>query len=138
VFGNAVTCLNRAIASRVLRGFDLSERWVEESEQLLRRMKELSSKEKRDRLEIVSSILFSLDILERSLYGWRLWVRNLSLMTQFTTDELTEIGVALEKQIQPLVEYDIEASKKWMEKFPRVQAVPRRMREEEGRDMYVV
>ena len=138
MFGNAVTCLNRAIASRVLRGFDLSERWVEESEQLLRRMKELSSKEKRDRLEIVSSILFSLDILERSLYGWRLWVRNLSLMTQFTTDELTEIGVALEKQIQPLVEYDIEASKKWMEKFPRVQAVPRRMREEEGRDMYVV
>jgi len=36
------------------------------------------------------------------------------------------------------IEYDIEASKKWKDKFPQVRVVPRRMREEEeGRGMYV-
>lgn len=115
----------------------MSERWVEESEQLLRRMKELSSKEKRDRLEIVSSILFSLDILERSLYGWRLWVRNLSMMTQFTVDELMEIENTLEKQIQTFVEYDIEASQKWRDKLPQIRMIPKKPGEEENRGMYV-
>ena len=117
----------------------MSEGWVQESEELLRRMKELSSKEKRDRLEIVNSVLFSLDLLERSLHGWRLWVRNLSLMSQFTAEELEEIESALEKHIQAFIEYDIEASKKWREKFPQVQMLPRRPREEEGEGpgMYV-
>ncbi len=45
---------------------------------------------------------------------------------------------SLEKQIQPIIEYDIEMSKKWMEKFPRSQVVPRRMGEDEGRGKYVV
>jgi len=115
----------------------LSERWIQESEELLRRMKELSSKEKRDRLEIVNSMLFIFDILERSLHGWRVWVRNLSLMSQFTLEELAELEMALEKQIQPFIEYDIEASKRWMDKFPQVPVVRRRVGEEEGRGMYV-
>jgi len=115
----------------------MSERWIEESEQLLRRMKELSSKEKRDRLEVVSSMLFTLDILERSLHGWRVWITNLSFMSQFTLEELVEMEMALEKQIHPFIEYDIEASKKWMDKFPQIRVVPGGMREEEGRGMYV-
>ena len=116
----------------------MSDRWVEESEQLLKRMKALSAKEERDRLEVVGSMLFILDVMERSLNGWRQWIRNLSLMSQFTLEELVEIQRSLEKQIQPFIEYDIEASKKWMEKFPIVQAGSRRMREEEGHSMYVV
>ncbi len=118
----------------------MSDRWIDESEQLLRRMKELSSKGKRDRLEIVNAILFNLDMLERSLRGWRLWVRNLSLMSQFKAEELEEIEIALEKQIQTFIEYDIEASKKWKEKFPQMRIVPRREQEEDesrGRSMYV-
>ncbi len=116
----------------------MSERWVDESEQLLKRMKELSSKDQRDRLEIVNSILFDLDLLERSLHGWKLWVRNLFLMSQFTSTELEDIENSLEKQIQVFIEYDIEASKKWREKFPQPQLIPRRDRdEEEGHGMYV-
>jgi hypothetical protein len=42
-----------------------------ESDELLRRMKVLYSKEKGDRLKIVGSILFALDLLERSLNGWK-------------------------------------------------------------------
>ena len=116
----------------------MSDRWVEESEQLLKRMKALSAKEERDRLEVVGSMLFILDVMERSLNGWRQWIRNLSLMSQFTLEELVEIQRSLEKQIQPFIEYDIEASKKWMKKFAKIQVVPRRMREEEGRNMSVV
>ena len=137
MFENAVTCLNLANASHILSGFDLSDVWVEESEHLLKRMKVLSAKEERDRLEVVSSILFTLDVMERSLNGWRIWISNLSVMSQYTLEELAEMQRSLEKQIQPLIEYDIEASKKWMKKFPRVQVVLRRMGEEEGRDRYV-
>ena len=122
----------------MLSRFDLSDRWVEESEHLLRRMKALAAKEERDRLEVVGSMCFILEVMERSLNGWKQWISNLSLMSQYTLEELVEMQRSLEKQIQPLIEYDIEASKKWMEKFPRVQAVPSRMREEEGRDKYVV
>ncbi len=117
----------------------LSERWIGESEQLLRRMKELSSKEKRDRLEVINSLLFTLNILERSIQGWRAWIGNLSVMSQFTLDELTEIEQALEKQTQVIIEYDVEATKKWMDKFPHIH-VPQRETEEEGREghgMYV-
>ena len=55
----------------------------------------MSSKEKRDRLDVVNSMLFTLNILERSLNGWRLWIRNLSLMSRFTLEELSEMLTAL-------------------------------------------
>jgi hypothetical protein len=116
----------------------LSDRWIEESELLLERMKKLSSKEKRDRLEIINSILLNLDILERSLRGWKVWVKNLSLMSHFTGEELKEIETSLEKQIQPFIEYDIEATRKWQSKFPQIQIVPRRTEQKEKtRGMYV-
>lgn len=119
-------------------GCELSERWIEESEQLLKRMSELSSKEKRDRLETINSILFILNILERSMEGWKLWVGNLSLMSQFTLEELEEIEASLKRQAQSFIEYDIEATKKWTDKFPHDRMVRRQRRgEEEGRGIYV-
>jgi len=114
----------------------LSERWIKESEQLLKKMKEYSSKGKKDRLEIVNSILLSLNLMERSLQGWKLWIRNLSLMSQFTLEELKEIEKALGKQIQPFIEYDIEATKKWKDKLPKIRVSPKRRRQE-NRGMYV-
>ena len=114
----------------------MSERWIKESEQLLRRMRELSSKEKKDRLETINSISFALNILERSLRGWRFWVGNLSLMSKFTLEELAEIEEALHKQTQPFIEYDVEVTKRWMEKHPQIPFPPRRRREEETRGMY--
>jgi hypothetical protein len=96
----------------------LSERWIKESTQLLEKMKDLTSKEKRDRLEIINSLLFSLNILDRSVHGWRNWIRNLSLMAQFTVEDLIEIEKALHKQIQYFLEYDIETTKRWKDKMP--------------------
>lgn len=70
--------------------------------------------------------------------GWKLWVRNLSLMSKFGLEELSEIEKALEKQIRPFVEYDIEATKKWKDKFPRIQVISKRKRKKAGvQGMYV-
>ena len=97
----------------------MSERWVRSSEQILKRMKEVASKKDRDRLEIINSTLFSLNALERSINGWKTWIRNLSLMSRFTSEELEEIDKALHKQAESIILYDLEATKKWKDKFPR-------------------
>ena len=97
----------------------------------------LSSKEKKDRLEIINSILFALNILGRSLRGWRFWVGNLSLMSKFTLEELAEIEEALHKQIQPFVEYDVKVTKRWKNKYPQIPFPSRRRRGEETQGMYV-
>lgn len=116
----------------------MSERWVTESEALLRRMDALSSKEKRDRLEVINSILLSLNVLERSLGGWRFWVRNLSLMAHFSLEELAEIERTLEKHVRPFIEYDIEATERWKDKFPRIKVPrPKRRGGNETRGIYI-
>ena len=119
----------------------MSERWVKESEQLLKKMNELSSKAEKDRLETINSIIFALNVLERSIYGWKLWVGNLSLMSEFTSEELVEIEQSLKQQIQPFVEYDMMATQKWIDKLPPVPkkfSRPKRMGERaETQGMYV-
>jgi len=109
---------------------------MKESEQLLRRMKDLSSKEEKDRLEIINSLFFNLNVLERSLHGWRQWVQDLSFISKFSLEELMEMEESLEKLIQPFVKYDIDATQKWSKKFPQVQ-VNQRRREAENQGMYV-
>jgi len=97
----------------------LSERWIKGSEQLLKLMKELTSKKERDRLEVINSIILSLNGLERSVHGWRSWIRNLSIMSQFSLEELKGIDETLQKQVEPIIKYDMEATKRWEDKFPR-------------------
>ncbi len=109
----------------------MSERWVTESKELLKRMTMLSSKEEKDRLEAVNSILLSLNVLERSLGGWKFWVRNLSLMSHFSLKELTDIEGTLQRHVRPFIEYDIEATERWKDKFP--QEPPREKPEGKGK-----
>ena len=109
----------------------MSERWVTESKELLKRMTMLSSKEEKDRLEAVNSILLSLNVLERSLGGWKFWVRNLSLMSHFSLKELTDIEGTLQRHVRPFIEYDIEATERWKDKFP--QELPREKSEGKGK-----
>ncbi|UCH01670.1 MAG: DUF2153 family protein [Candidatus Bathyarchaeota archaeon] len=95
------------------------------------RMKKLSSKAKKDRLEIISSILFALEILERSVYGWKSWISNLSLMSHFTLEELVEIDNTLEKLVRPFIENDIKVAQKWIDKFPQIKIIPKRKQKED-------
>ena len=99
---------------------NLSERWIKESEALLKMMKGLSSKKQRDRLEVINSILFSLNAMERSIQGWRTWIRNLSIMSQFSLDELKEIDTTIQYQAEKIVDFDITSTKRWKDKFPRM------------------
>lgn len=116
----------------------MSERWIKECERLLKGMKESTSKKDRDRLEIINSILFTLNALERSVIGWKSWIRNLSIMSRFTVEELEEIDEALRKQVETVIEYDIEATKRWKDKFPIIRIARRRVRErEETQGLYV-
>lgn len=106
----------------------MSERWINESELLLKGMKELSSKIDRDRLEIINSVLFILHTLERSIGGWKRWIENLSLMSNFSLEELKEIEEALQKQAVTIIHYDIDATKRWSNKFPQINIVKRKTR----------
>ena len=116
----------------------MSERWIKESEQLLKGMKKLTSKKERDRLEVINSILLSLNALERSVRGWKAWIRNLSIMSKFSLEELRGMDEALQKKAETIIEYDIETTKRWKDKIPQIRIARRRTRErEETRGMYV-
>jgi len=49
----------------------LTERWIGQSENLLKTIEKLSTKKERDRLEIISSMILALNALDRSVHGWR-------------------------------------------------------------------
>ena len=119
----------------------MSERWIKERERLLKGMKELTSKKERDRLEIINSLLLTLNALERSVLGWRSWIGNLSIMSKFSLEELKEIDEALYKQAETVIEYDIEATKRWKDKIPPSRIARRRIgrigEREETRGIYV-
>jgi len=110
----------------------LSERWIKESEGLLKLMKELTSKKERDRLEVINSMLLSLNALERSVRGWRTWIRNLSIMSKFSLEELKGIDATLQKQAETIVEYDMESTERWTDKFPQMRIPPRTRERERG------
>ena len=112
----------------------MSERWIKESEQLLKGMKELTSKKERDRLEVINSILLTLNALERSVVGWRSWVENLFTMSKFSLEELNEIDETLQKQTETIIQYDIKATKRLKDKFPRI---PQRRTRERVRGIYI-
>jgi hypothetical protein len=117
----------------------LSDRWITQSEKLLKAMEELSSKKGRDRLEIVNSMILALNTLDRSIHGWRSWVQSLRLMSKFTEEDLREMEEGLMRRIRAFVEYDIEVTKRHREKLPRI-TVSRGRREEgseTGRGIYV-
>ncbi len=101
-------------------------------------MDALSSKEEKDRLEVINSILLALNVLERSLGGWKYWVRNLSLMSHFSLEELADIEGVLERHVRPFIEYDIEATERWKDKFPQVKVSREKGKEErETQGIYV-
>ncbi|MCJ7632074.1 hypothetical protein MUP77_06725 [Candidatus Bathyarchaeota archaeon] len=62
----------------------MAERWVAKSQELFKTLTELASKKEEDRLEKVSTMIFSLNSIDKSLHGWRSWIQNLSFMSKFT------------------------------------------------------
>jgi hypothetical protein len=119
----------------------MSERWNKGNQQILDMMEKFASEEGKDRLKVVNSILFSLNALERSIRGWKSWAGNINIMSRFDLGELQEIDEVLRQQAKTIIEYDVEATDRWKDKFPSVRLTLQRRegREpQEGREgMYV-
>ncbi|UCH37277.1 MAG: DUF2153 family protein [Candidatus Bathyarchaeota archaeon] len=106
----------------------MSQKWIGESEQLLKMIEKLQGKADRDRLEVINTMLFTLSALDRSAKGWRRWIQNLGFMARFSVDELIEMEQELVKCIQPFIQYDIEVTKKHEAKMPQIRFRDRRRR----------
>jgi len=94
----------------------LSERWIRLSEKTLDQIKRLEEAKERDRLELVSSILFLLSALQNSVFGWLQWANNPSIMARFTQEDLEKMNKKLSEFTRSFIEYDIEATKLGAEK----------------------
>ena len=101
----------------------MAERWINESRQLLKALEELASKKSGDRLELVNEMLFAINTIDRSIHGWRTWIQNLQVMSTFSEDELREMRGGLVKGAQSFIEFDVQVSEKYREKFPGAPAV---------------
>ena len=109
----------------------MAERWVSQSRELLKALEELASKKGEDRLELVNSMIFTLNTIDRSIQGWRSWIQNLQLMSKFTEEELRDMKEGLIKGARDFIEYDIQVSEEHREKIPGI--VVARRPGEEGR-----
>jgi len=89
----------------------LSERWIQVSEKILEQIKHLEEAKERDRLELVRSIRFMLNTLQRSWLGWTQWVNNPDIMTRFTQEDLEKMNKKLSEFTRSFIEYDLEATK---------------------------
>jgi hypothetical protein len=70
----------------------MSEKWIRESETIIKRLGDMKAIEARDRLELVRSTRFALTSLVRSLNGWIQWKNNPERASRFNLEELEEIN----------------------------------------------
>ena len=109
----------------------LTDRWINQSEKLLKTLENLSAKKARDRLEVVNSMIFALNALERSVHGWKSWILNLPLMSRFTEGELKAMEEGLRKRIQTFINYDVEITKRHKDKIPHITVISQKKKERE-------
>lgn len=89
----------------------MSKTWIQVSEKILSQLKNSEATKKKDRLEYVRTIRFTLSALQRSLLGWIQWVNNPDIMTRFTQEDLESIDKKLSDFARTFIEYDLETTK---------------------------
>jgi hypothetical protein len=82
------------------------EHWIHQSETILKKIETFLEQKPKDRLERITEILFTLNVLDMSLHGWRGWIQNLNFMSHFSDEDA-------------FVEYDIEITTKHQAKIPQ-------------------
>lgn len=103
----------------------MTERWIEQSQELLKALEEFAEK-KEDRLELVNSMIFALNIIDRSIHGWRSWIHNLQLMARFSEKELKEMKEGLFEKAVEFIRYDIQITERHKGKIPRIETIGRK------------
>ena len=86
----------------------MSEGWIQVSERILEQLKHTKNTEDKDRLELVKSLGFILNVLQRSLFGWTQWVNNPEIMTIFSEKDLKTMTETLSEFTRSFVKYDME------------------------------
>ena len=89
----------------------MSERWIQVSERILEKLKNLEKTKDKDRLEHVRSLSIILNILQRSLIGWMQWVNNPDIMSIFSQEDLENMTKKLSDFTCLFVKYDLEVTR---------------------------
>jgi len=109
----------------------LSDQWIHQNEIILKTMEKYASKQDRDRLELINSMLFSLHALNQSVHGWQKWIHNLSFMSKFSINELQEMEAGLISTVRTFIEYDLDVTKRHENKIPQIR---RRVEDKKDKD----
>jgi len=115
----------------------LSERWIQVSEKILEQIKHLKEAKERDRLELVRSIRFMLNTLQRSWLGWIQWVNNPDIMTRFTQEDLEKMNKKLSEFTRSFIEYDLEATKLGAQRGLKAKKRAKKKKEGQAERFYV-
>lgn len=97
----------------------MAEHWIHQSETILKKIETFLEQKPKDRLERITEILFTLNVLDMSLHGWRGWIQNLNFMSHFSDEDLEHMEEGILRLTQAFVEYDIEITTKHQAKIPQ-------------------
>jgi hypothetical protein len=103
----------------------MSEKWIKNCQNALKKISRLSSKEDKDRLDRVRSIQTSLVLMGRSLSGWTKWVNNPATMAYFSGEELEVIEKRLSSMAESFIKFDLKNTKIGREKGLKKKIVQR-------------
>jgi len=118
--------------------FVLSESWIQISDRILEQLKHLEDTKDKDRLELVRSLNFVLNVLQRSLIGWIQWVNNPDIMSIFSQNDLIKMTKNLSEFTSSFVKYDIEMTSLGVKKgLKSPKKVAKKKREERTEHFYV-
>lgn len=116
----------------------MSEQWIQVSEKIVAQLKELETKEDKDRLELVSALRYVLNVMQRSLIGWMQWVSNPEIMSIFSQTDLEEMLQKLNELTTAFVTFDVDVTKTGLQKGLKApKKVAHKKREDRTERFYV-
>ncbi|MGD2142013.1 MAG: DUF2153 family protein [Candidatus Bathyarchaeota archaeon] len=90
--------------------------WIDECNELLKRIRKSAETDNPDRLELVRSMHTALHAINHSTLGWLQYVNNPDVMSMFDRSELQEIHATLNRIAEAYLLHDIEVTERGMEK----------------------
>ena len=109
------------------------DEWIKECNNFLTQLKKYTSSEEPDRLELVRSMHWALLAINHSTLGWLQYVNNPDIMSMFDREELNIITENLNKFAESYIGYDIEITKKGIQKGLK----ERKQKEQKTQSFYV-
>ena len=94
----------------------MHQNWTQRSEKTLEQISKLMENPDQDRLELVRVMRVAFGALGNSLGGWMQWVNSPEIMSNFTRDDLQEMATTITDIVSKFISYDIEMTRKGMEK----------------------